>query len=717
MTQRWGASPQDWMQFDLMLGLTEDLLPVVSNPNGEISPLSKMKGLGKTPSVYNAQRKVVGIPDWTAKKATGGEVERWSKEEDYGICIQTRRVRAIDIDISSEDDARSVADFMRVWLGGRALPTRRRANSGKSLLAFTLTDGDYAKRHFRTATGLVEFLATGQQFVAVGTHPSGARYEWEGGVPDSFPSLTGQEFEALWAALVERFAVEPATSGKGVARKPKLDDMDVVDPLYEWLAENALALDYGSEGQAFIECPWKDGHSSDSGVTETAYFPKGGRGYERGHFKCLHASCAARTDSEFEDALGYRMTEIEALPAVVETGEPEPLPFMERKPKTGRLLATLPNLRVALMRGDMFGYQLRYDTFFASPMIARYGSGVWHEVTDAHELMLRDKLQSEHGFEPIGKELMRDAVNHVANLCTFDTAQHWLSGLRWDGVPRVENYFHKYLGVADSAYTRGVSRYIWTAMAGRVMVPGIKADMVPVLVGGEGLGKSSAVQAMVPNPCFFTEIDLAHRDADLARLMRGKLIGEIGELKGMKKADKEAVKAFITRLKEEWVEKYQSRVTAMPRRIIFLGTTNIFEFLDDPVGGRRWLPMEVGKILVDLIKADLLQLWAEALVMFDVGGVDWSVSELASAERENYRERDTWDEVIREWLYTPVEGDGTRPVDTRILTTREVLTGALGMADARVTRHDAARVEASLGRLGYVRYRTGVKRGWRLNLQ
>ena len=26
--------------------------------------------------------------------------------------------------------------------------------------------------------GLVEFLATGQQFVALGTHPSGVRYEW-----------------------------------------------------------------------------------------------------------------------------------------------------------------------------------------------------------------------------------------------------------------------------------------------------------------------------------------------------------------------------------------------------------------------------------------------------------------------------------------------------------------------------------------------------------
>ena len=57
----YGATPQEWAHFDVVLGLTEDLLPVVSNPNAVISPQSKMKGLGKTPSRYNRQREVAGI--------------------------------------------------------------------------------------------------------------------------------------------------------------------------------------------------------------------------------------------------------------------------------------------------------------------------------------------------------------------------------------------------------------------------------------------------------------------------------------------------------------------------------------------------------------------------------------------------------------------------------------------------------------------------------
>ena len=67
-----------------------------------------MKGLGKTPSLYNGRRQVVGIPKWTQKVATAEEVEAWSREPDHGICIQTRLVRGLDIDV---EDAELAAAF------------------------------------------------------------------------------------------------------------------------------------------------------------------------------------------------------------------------------------------------------------------------------------------------------------------------------------------------------------------------------------------------------------------------------------------------------------------------------------------------------------------------------------------------------------------------------------------------------------------------------
>ncbi|MDR5615648.1 hypothetical protein, partial [Arsenophonus sp.] len=67
----WGALPDEWAHFDLVLGYTDRLLPVVCNAEAAISPSSKMKTLGKTPSIYNSQRQVIGITEWTRKSSTG----------------------------------------------------------------------------------------------------------------------------------------------------------------------------------------------------------------------------------------------------------------------------------------------------------------------------------------------------------------------------------------------------------------------------------------------------------------------------------------------------------------------------------------------------------------------------------------------------------------------------------------------------------------------
>jgi len=174
----YGALASDWVHFDWGLDLTADLLPVVSNPNAKISPLSSLKALGKTPSLYNARGLVVGIPNWTKRITTSEEIAEWEKEPDYGICIQTRRLRAIDIDVEDRDLAMEIVRSFENKVGAK-LPRRWRENSGKCLLAF-MCPGTLSKRAFKVkGGGQVEFLADGQQFVAFGTHPSGVRYQWD----------------------------------------------------------------------------------------------------------------------------------------------------------------------------------------------------------------------------------------------------------------------------------------------------------------------------------------------------------------------------------------------------------------------------------------------------------------------------------------------------------------------------------------------------------
>ena len=299
---RFGASTQDWAHFDLILGIGEDLLPVVSNPNATISPDSKLQSLGKTPSRYNRNRQAAGIAKWTSFKATPADIDTWSAEPDLGICVQTRSVRALDVDVTDPEAAAAIQDFILEHLD-LPLPIRRRADSSKVLMPITLP-GDYAKRTIKTAHGIIEFLAGGQQFIACGTHPGGARYEWVGGLPSDIPQISAKQFESLWASLQETFGVEPSTVGKTSTKAVKLVEAAQNDATAVVLFERDRVKSTQSDGRINIICPFEGDHERESDDSATTYFPANTGGYSMGHFKCLHSPCEGRTDRDFLNAIG-----------------------------------------------------------------------------------------------------------------------------------------------------------------------------------------------------------------------------------------------------------------------------------------------------------------------------------------------------------------------------------------------------------------------------
>jgi hypothetical protein len=270
--QRFGATPEEWVHFAAISGLAADLLPVVSNPHAVISERSSLKSLGKSPSTYNQDRNVVGFPGWATHHATDVEVTKWALEPDYGICVQCRILRVIDIDIEDPDIVADLCELVKVVLGN--MPIRRRANSSKCAMVFWM-HGEFKKLKFRAAAGgAVEFLATGQQFVAAGTHPSGARYEWAGGLPASedIPTLGADEFEQLWDALRAQYAVADAKSPSGreafdnVAAKGDFDRQITLDQVTAETVEDVhTVMDVFTEADADGRELWVDmGHALKS---------------------------------------------------------------------------------------------------------------------------------------------------------------------------------------------------------------------------------------------------------------------------------------------------------------------------------------------------------------------------------------------------------------------------------------------------------------------
>jgi len=370
--------------------------------------------------------------------------------------------------------------------------------------------------------------------------------------------------------------------------------------------------------------------------------------------------------------------------------------------------ASRSNLEVALL-DDGFCHRVGRDDFLCQTMICDPGESKWRPLKDTDVFNVGTCLERK-GFKAIPRETLRDAINAVAEKNAFDSAKDWLNGLEWDGVPRVAQFLANGWGTADAAYQQAIGLYTWTALAGRVLMPGTKADMVAVAVGMQGSRKSSAVAAMAPAPEFFGELDLSLEEADLFRAMKGRMVLELGELAGMRKKEAEHLKRFVAATHNVWVEKWQTSVTNYPRRSIFFGTTNEPGFLSDPTGSRRWLPFEAGNCDPDWIAANRDQLYAEGAHLFRANGVMFAQAEkLARDVSVDFATVDSWDDVIGPWAAVHNQ-HGSKPI-----LIVDALRNGIGLTTAQINRAAEMRAGASLQRLGYIRVQRRLgegRRGW-----
>ncbi|SPP31679.1 hypothetical protein ARAF_0821 [Arsenophonus endosymbiont of Aleurodicus floccissimus] len=167
----------------------------------------------------------------------------------------------------------------------------------------------------KTDLGIVELLAKGQQFVAMVAHPTVARIRWDNDLPSERFMITENQLNDFWQALAVELPVlsSSESSRLGKVRDCSIATLNATDEVAEYLDSHGLILDCGRNGEHYITCPFESGHSTDSGVTSTAYFPKNTAGFEVGYFKCLHASCAHRNDGDFLHAIGFSKDDFDDL--------------------------------------------------------------------------------------------------------------------------------------------------------------------------------------------------------------------------------------------------------------------------------------------------------------------------------------------------------------------------------------------------------------------
>lgn len=234
---------------------------------------------------------------------------------------------------------------------------------------------------------------------------------------------------------------------------------------------------------------------------------------------------------------------------------------------------------------------------------------------------VRNYIECVYGI--VSSQKIDDAIALDVEKHCFHPIRDYINSLHWDGVPRIDTLLIDYFGADDNKYTRAAIRKALCAAVARVFMPGTKYDMVLVLVGEQALYKSTFVRKLGMD--WFSDTFSTFQGKEAYEQLQGAWLIEMAELSGLKKAEVESVKQYISKCEDMFRPAYGRTVETYRRQCIFFGTTNSADFLNDPTGNRRFNPVDIHaerrtkSVRDDLTQSEVDQIWAEAYVLWRAG--------------------------------------------------------------------------------------------------
>ena len=286
----------------------------------------------------------------------------------------------------------------------------------------------------------------------------------------------------------------------------------------------------------------------------------------------------------------------------------------------------------------------------------QHPSKYWRDADDAQ---LISYVDSHYGT--FSQRNYQIAVTKVSDDRSYHPIREYLDALpEWDKIPRVDTLLIDYLGAEDNAYVRAVTRKTLCAAVRRVQEPGVKFDTMLVLNGPQGIGKSTLISRLA-GEWFSDSLNLGDtKDKTAAEKLQGYWILEIGELAGLRKAEVETLRSFLSRQNDIYRAAFGRCATPHPRQCIFFGTTNAESgYLRDTTGNRRFWPVKTpgggSKHSWDITAEEIEQIWAEVLVYVKAGEKLHLAADIESLAKEEQREALESDEregLVRDFLET-----------------------------------------------------------------
>jgi predicted P-loop ATPase len=230
---------------------------------------------------------------------------------------------------------------------------------------------------------------------------------------------------------------------------------------------------------------------------------------------------------------------------------------------------------------------------------------------------IRNYIESIYGISSSLK--IDDSLALEFEKNSYHPIKDYLKNLRWDKKERLDFLLIDYFGAEDNLYHREAIRKMLVAAVNRVMNPGCKFDLVLTLVGEQGTKKSTFIKKLGKE--WYSDTFMTVQGKEALEQIQGAWLIEMAELSGLRKAEVESVKHFISKQEDIFRPAYARAAETFPRQCVFFGTTNKKDFLTDPSGNRRFMPVDVVKARIkkDVFKdldLEVDQIWAEAFELY-----------------------------------------------------------------------------------------------------
>lgn len=244
-----------------------------------------------------------------------------------------------------------------------------------------------------------------------------------------------------------------------------------------------------------------------------------------------------------------------------------------------------------------------------------YGANYYKSdtVLDKQERMaLMYFAQKRYGDFKLSRNELEDAFATVARENIRHRITTKLDVLKWDGNERLDEYLIKSVKAIDNAFTREVTRKTIVAMVMRAYRPGTKFELMPILVGQQGGGKSTAFRSLMyavlgTADLYDDSLKMGDTSKDGMLSLNNAWVVEYSELRAVKGFTIEDMKALVTSDKDSYRKPYATDVTVNPRKCIMIGTTNETPqlLLNDSGGNRRWAIIECKQTRLDIKSTDV----------------------------------------------------------------------------------------------------------------